>query len=671
MAVIVGEVRTPPTAGRQLVFLRRKTGSCRLRQPQAAGRMMEGFELVSEWDATGPTYRLTLTNHGPRSVSGFRLAFSGPTRVSGNATVEGGRIVRQLSNYCEIAPPEDYVLAPGAAWTVEIGRLDYPIRHWTDGATTGFVILSDESAVPALTRPTRNVALTGARRRGTMTLPVPADPMVEVSIVPWPRTVEVSGRRTAPAGLAIEGDEPAAATFRALTRTLFPGEGIVRGADEGGLPVRLVRRQGTEIEGYAIEFTPDSATVAASTPTGLLYGLITLGQMQRGVRSHLQSFSWPTAGRIEDSPAMAWRGCHLDVARRFYGTDDLRRFLAIMAWNKLNLFHWHLSDDEAWRVEIAAYPQLTGVGAWRGHGLAIPPLLGSGPERTGGYYSPDAVRELVAFAAALGIEVVPEIDIPGHCWAMLQALPGLKDPGENGIYHSIQSFPNNCLNPGVEAVYPALEIILGELCDLFPSRYFHVGADEVPTDAWETSRAARALGKSSAMELQALFLSRIQAFLTARGKITGAWEEAAHGGGIDRASSYLVGWHSVDISQKLAADGYRVVVAPGQAYYLDMANGEDWLECGAGWAGWSSPEATYAFDPSAGWSEEERQRLMGVQACIWSEPMTDRAVFDRLVYPRLSAIAETGWTASGRKDWQRFKSLAGLMPNLYGTHENG
>jgi hexosaminidase len=341
-----------------------------------------------------------------------------------------------------------------------------------------------------------------------------------------------------------------------------------------------------------------------------------------------------------------------------------------MAWNKLNVLHWHLSDDEAWRVEIEAYPELTAVGAWRGHGLQVPPLLGSGPERTGGYYSKDTVRDLVAFATTIGIDVVPEIDMPGHCWAMLEALPDLKDPGENGLYHSIQSFPNNCLNPGVEKVYPAVEAIVGELCELFPSRYFHVGADEVPADAWETSTAAKALGKSGTMELQAHFLQKLQAFLTAKGKITGAWEEAAHGGGIDKANCYLVGWHSVEVSQKLAADGYAVVVAPGQAYYLDMANGEDWLECGAGWAGWSSPETAYRFDPSSGWSEGERKRLMGIQACIWSEPMTDRGVFDRLVYPRLSAIAETAWTAPQHKSWERFSALAGLMPNLYGVREN-
>src|SRR5690606_4041682 len=172
--------------------------------------------------------------------------------------------------------------------------------------------------------------------------------------------------------------------------------------------------------------------------------LVTLGQVLRGARLRPGEFAFPSGGRIEDAPQMGWRGCHLDVARRFYGRAELERFLAILGWNKLNVFHWHLSDDEGWRVEIDAFPELTAEASWRGHGLDIPPLLGSGPERSGGYYAKDDVRTLVALGEQLGIEIVPEIDVPGHCHALLMALPQLRDPDETGVYHSIQGFPNNC-----------------------------------------------------------------------------------------------------------------------------------------------------------------------------------------------------------------------------------
>jgi hexosaminidase len=635
----------------------------------------DGFVLRSEW-IPGETpqsgrYLLTLANHTSSAISGFRLGFSGPARINEAARPVNATVVTQLSNYAELAPPPGFSLAPGGEWRVEIDRLDYPLRHWTDGATTGFVILSDGKSVPAVTFPTARAG-SDPYHRGTMRLEGDDAP---IAILPWPNKIEVTGSRSAPHGLAIEpGDSPgAAAAFRELTEMLFPGEGLARAAHEDGLRVMLSRDGDLGAEAYRIALTGHGAKVEAATDTGFLYGLITLGQMARGARHERQRHVFPTAGTIEDAPAMGFRGCHLDVARRFYSVAEVSRFLAILAWNKLNRFHWHLSDDEAWRVEIDAYPRLTEIGAWRGHGMTLPPLLGSGPERSGGFYSKADIAGLVALAGRFGIEVIPEIDVPGHCYAMLEALPELKDPGENGLYHSIQSFPNNCLNPAIEGVYAALETIFGEMAEMFPSRWFHVGADEVPKDAWDSSPLANTLrasmGVTGANELQAAFLKRIQAFLTSKGKITGAWEEAAHGGGIDKAQCYLVGWVNVEGSQKLAAEGYDVVVAPGQAFYLDMANGIEWHEPGAGWAGWSSPEKAYRFDPTEGWGETERRHFLGVQGCIWSEPMTDRAVFDRLVFPRVSAIAETGWTQAGNKDYGRFATLSNLMPNLYGRRE--
>jgi len=639
------------------------------------------YAISSEWMGSdtvgGPRYRMTLTNHSGAVLTGFKIGFSGPARVSDNAPVSNGSVVTRLSNYCELAPPTGLELAPGASWTVSIGKLDYGLRHWTDGANTAFVITHDGQAHLARTEPTANSVVTSARRRGTMAMPVAEPGGAAFSIIPWPNAVSATGNRTAPFGFAIAAEDAvgaaASAGFADLVTHLFPGEGLVRDAAEGGYPVRLESEAGFAGEGYEIVFSHAGATVRASGQAGFFYGLVTLGQMARGARLHPRSFSFPVAGRIVDEPALGWRGCHLDVARRFYSTAEVEQFLRTMAWNKLNRFHWHLSDDEAWRVEIDAYPELTRTAAWRGHGMAIPPLLGSGPEKAGGYYSKAAIREIVALGDALSMAVVPEIDVPGHCYAMITALPQLRDAGENGLYYSIQSFDNNSLNPGVPAVQSVIETIFAEMVELFPAPWFHVGADEVPHDAWQTSPQAQALlkeiGGTTSANLQAHFLRNIQAFLTAKGKVTGAWEEAAEGGGIDKANCYLVGWRNVEANQKLAREGYDVVAAPAQRYYLDMANGPDWQEPGAGWAGWSNPEMTYRFVPGDGWNEGERSHLLGIQGAIWCEPMTDRGVFDRLVYPRLSAIAETGWTREEHKDWARFVGSVGLMPNLYGVRE--
>lgn len=668
---------------------------------------MPGLRLATEWvpPAQGrqPAYRLTLANRTGAALSAFRLAVSGPARVDPAAKVDGARILTRLSNHTEFSPPEDFTLEDGASWTLTVHGFSYPLRHWSDGARAAYVVLDDGRTLPVTVEPTTARGDNAPLKRGAVLFKVPSDGSASVpealSLIPWPAEVATVGRTATPAGLAPQGGPVGVVeTFAALVEILFPGDALVRGAAEGGLPVHLERGAGFGAEEYRLDFAPNGVTLTAEADSGFLYGLVTLGQMLRGALRHPETFLFPASGHIADRPAFAWRGTHLDVARQFYSTAEVKHLLRILAWNKMNRFHWHLSDDEAWRIEIDAFPELTEIGAWRGHGLPLPPLLGSGPERTGGFYTKAAIAEIVAFAKSLGIVIVPEIDIPGHSYALLRAMPELVDPGESGEYQSVQGFPNNCLNPARTATYDALETIFDEVIPLFPDRIVHIGADEVPLGAWSGSPEALAMletlaGKaaaeahaacsnvatnhggpdhiegSGAAVLQASFLRRVQAMLAARGCLTGGWEEAAHGDVIDKSGVYLVGWRDHAVSAALARRGYDIVVAPGQAYYLDMSQALDWSEPGAGWAGWSSPENTYRFDPTKGWSAAEMEHFLGIQACIWSEPMADRGLFDRLVFPRLSAIAETGWTAAERKSWERFRAVAGLMPILYGWRD--
>ncbi len=656
--------------------------------------------LTSRWnpEPTPPAYELTLTNGGRQSLAGFALGFSGAALGIGPHTeIEGGIIQSHLANHIVIAPPTRFVLAPGASWQIVLSGMPHPLRHWTDGAAGAYLVLADGRLVEVTTGP---VEIRGAQteaRRGAIRYPLPKTLPGNLSIIPWPNRVAASGTRAVPTGLdprPVGTDAKSAATaFSELVSELFPAERLV--VAPGGMPVAFAEKPAFDPESYELSFDASGATVAASTHTGYLYGLITLGQMLRGATQHPDKFAIPATGTIADAPGLAWRGAHLDVARQVYATSEISRFLAVMAWNKLNRFHWHLTDDESWRIAIDAYPQLTDVGAWRGHGLPIPPLLGSGPAATGGFYSKAEIHEIVAHAGSLGITVVPEIDIPGHCFALLQSVPELRDPAETGAYHSVQGFPNNCLNPGREAVHRVLETIIDEVLPLFPSGIFHLGADEVPLAAWSGSPEALALlekiagadaagrhraranttsehTEADAIEgsgtaaLQADFIGRVHRYLTSKGAITGGWEEAAHGDVLDKARSYLVGWRDLAVSAALAGEGYDIVVSPGQRYYLDMALTTEWSEPGAGWAGASSAEQTYRFEPRAGWCEDQLKHLLGVQACIWSERLADRAVFDRLVFPRLSAIAESGWTQPEHKSWERFAALSRLMPTLYG-----
>jgi hexosaminidase len=664
------------------------------------------LSLATQWtparDGAPLAYALKLTNHSVADITAFRLCLTGPASFDADSVIEGGRILTRLSNFTELAPPEGFTLRPGDTWVATARQL-YPLRHWSDGATAAYVILSDGTRVPVAVTPTEMTGDNAPLKKGAARYALPAGRSpVSLSIIPWPKSVVTSGARTVPGGLDLRPTgalaSGAALAFTRLVADLFAVEGLVRPVAEGGLPVHIVEAAGFGPEAYEVSFAAAGPTVSATTHAGLLYGLITLGQILRGAKAHPFDLVFPAAGTISDAPALGFRGTHLDVARQFYSSAEVAKLLKVIAWNKMNRFHWHLSEDEAWRLEIRAYPELTEIGAWRGHGLKVPPLLGSGPEPTGGFYTQAAVRELVTLAADLGIAIIPEIDIPGHCWAAIQALPWLADPDETGAYLSVQSFPNNCLNPAHEPVYTFLETVIGEVLELFPAGIFHLGADEVPLAAWSGSpkalalleelagpEAARrhaalkgvtgnhggadAIGGSGTAVLQAHFIRRVHEIIKSKGAKTGGWEEAAHGGAVDRDSTYLIGWRNVEASRLLAAEGYDIVVSPGQRYYLDMANSLSWSEPGAGWAGWSGPEETYTFDPRAGWSEAELQRLIGVQSCIWSEPMTDRAIFDRLVFPRLSAIAEAGWTSPDRKSWPRFAALAGLMPIMYGNWE--
>ena len=348
------------------------------------------FRLETSWrpatEGQDPAYALTLTNLSADPVSGFRLCVSGPARIDPKAVLEGGSLVRASVQSRGIRAAEG--LCARAECVVDRDGAEgraIRLRHWTDGATSAYLALADGTTLPVAVTPTRAVGDNAPLKRGAEIYPVPPEAPVPISVVPWPQEVAVSGRGITPPGLALlpKGDEAAAAAeaFGDLVQSLFPVEGIVRTAAEGGHPVALSIGEGFGPEAYAIRFAHDSVQLNAGTRTGLLYGLITLGQILRGARRHPETFLFPAEGEIRDAPALAWRGTHLDVARQFYASAEIAQFLRILAWNKLNRFHWHLSDDEAWRVEIDAYPELTEIGAWRGHGLPIPSLLGTGPER--------------------------------------------------------------------------------------------------------------------------------------------------------------------------------------------------------------------------------------------------------------------------------------------------
>ncbi|MGZ9723310.1 beta-N-acetylhexosaminidase [Rhizobium miluonense] len=634
------------------------------------------YHLENTWSPEGGKHgRLTLTlfNFSDAPLSNFRLAYTTLTRFIDPKICENAVFVRRNANFHEFAPPAGLSIAPGESWTFTVSSLHRVAKHCTDGAKSAYITLEDGSHITVFTS---DLLLEGRTSEPPPVLLPEGRLELPFAIQPWPASIDVKpGEGFLVALYPAKGTDAASvkalATAQALFRRLFPSNHIPFSliAAPQGRVLRFVERPALAAEAYELTFSADEIVLAFSAASGRLYGLTTLAQLLDGARREPGKFRFPVSGSISDHPRYGWRGCHLDVSRQFTPKADVLRLLDILAWLKLNIFHWHLTDDEAWRLEIRAYPQLTSTGVLRGPDEPLLPQLGNGAEPVGGFYSQDDVREIVAHASALGIEVVPEIDIPGHSTATLVALPDLTDGQEApDSYHSVQGYPNNALNPAIEPTYEFLAKVFDEMVELFPSQYLHIGGDEVANGSWLASPLARQLmekeGISGTFALQSYFLKRIKAMLNERGRKLAGWNEVAHGGGVDPESTLLMAWEKPEVGIELAREGYEVVMTPGQAYYLDMVQADAWQELGASWAGTVPPAHTYAYEAEGDFPEELKHLMKGVQACIWQENFTSRDYFNRLVFPRLPAIAEAAWTPRAQKDWLRFAAIVRLSPKL-------
>lgn len=633
------------------------------------------YRLESAWHPEGgPNGRFTfsLFNLSDAPIDGFTLVYTSLTRVIDKAACDNAVFVKRDANYHEFAPPAGFVLAPGASWTFTVSGLHRKAVHCTDGAKSAYVTLADGRHLA--------VSVSDLLLEGRVSEPPPVllpEGRLDLpfALQPWPRQIDaIPGDAFPvclyPVGASLE-DLQAIDTVIALCRRLFEAghAPISLAPNSQGRALHLKQDAAMASEAYALSFSLEAVTLSYGGAAGRQYGLTSLAQLLNGARHEPGKFRFPVSGTISDEPRYSWRGCHLDVSRQFYPVADVARLIDILAWFKLNIFHWHLTDDEAWQLEIKAYPELTTTGVVRSPDGPLLPQLGNGAEPVGGFYSQDDVRVLVAHALALNVEVVPEIDIPGHNAATLVALPDLTDGQEApDSYHSVQGYPNNALNPALAFTYEFLGKVLDEMVGLFPSAYIHIGGDEVANGAWLASPLARKLMEKEGIEgtfaLQSYFLTLVKAMLTERGKKLAGWNEVAHGGGVDTAETLLMAWETPDVGIELARRGYDVVMTPGQAYYLDMVQGEEWQEPGASWAGTVPPAHTYAYEAEGTFPDELKHRLKGVQACIWSEHYLSRGYFNHLVFPRLPAIAEAAWRPKDQKDWLRFAAIVPLSPKL-------
>lgn len=648
--------------------------------PTAAVPVRAQFHLEHLWqhsdeDKNG-RFELMLFNIGDRSLASFHLTYTALRVVEGEPLARNARLLRRHGYFHEVAPPDGFVLAPGAVWRFSLGGLGGAPRHRSEGILSAYVTFGDGSHHPViigdLRKPSIEADAMPARSQAKQRSALEVAPYL---LTPWPKELQVLPADVAPSIVAAasgcaRADLAAMSRLQALFRRLFPLEPAVLSlaALPGDRTLRFLTDATFTSGQYRLEFGVDEITLVHGDDAGRQYGLTAICQMLRGARLD-QRLRFPASGHIDDGPQFSWRGCHLDTARRFYPIAEIARLLDILAYLRMNIFHWHLTDDEAWRLEIGRFPQLTEVGAMRGPDAHLLPQLGDTCEGSGGSYSAANVRWLIEYAADQNIEIIPEVDVPGHCSAALAALPALLDPDEpSDAYVSAQGFPNNALNPAVDFTFSFLEAVFDEVATLFPSRYVHVGGDEVAQNAWLASplalRMMQERGHSGTRDLQSFFMRKVQSLLAQRGRTLVGWNEVAAGDGVDARNALLMAWQNPKIGSDLAAAGYDFVMTPAQAYYLDIAQSHDWNEVGASWAGATTPEQTYRYDPVDGLPEQSRERLRGIQACIWSELIETRAHFNHLVFPRLAAVAETAWTPDDAKDWDRFRQIMHLCPEL-------
>jgi hexosaminidase len=632
--------------------------------------------LEVRWTADGGEngqLLLSLVNLGDAPLGGFRLVYTSLTRNLDRSMVGNAEFVRRDANYHEFAPPEGLVLKPGETWDFSVGGLTRKPTHITDGISTAYLILADGTAHDL---DTGDIMPADFVAEGPGVLMPEGELTDPVGIIPWPNAVALSDFGAPPAALcAASGSSPsdvmAFAEIVALGKRLFPNDHtpFMLAPAHGMTSVVFEKRSGLSAEAYELAFAPDAITLGFAEARGRSAALITLAQMLRAAHAEPEKFRFPRAGTIKDAPRYSWRGCHLDVSRQVYSIESVTRFVDILTWNKMNILHWHLSDDEGWRLEIKSRPELTRAGSRQGPNEKMLPQLGAGAKGRDGFYTQDEVRELVAHAGRLHVDIMPEFDIPGHCTAVLCAYPELADPDERpGNYHSVQGYANNALNPAIEATYDFLADVFREAAALFPFPYVHVGGDEVAHGSWLGSPLAQLLmvreNLSGTMQLQAHMLKKVQEMLQKAGKKLAGWDEVSHGGGVFRDGTLLMAWQKIEVGLDLAEQGYDVVMTPGQAYYLDMAQSDAWLEPGLTWAGIAPPQKTYEFEAVADFPPELAVRMKGVQGCIWSENLVSRQRFNHMVFPRLGAIAEAGWTQKANKNWLRFCAQAPMMPEL-------
>lgn len=502
----------------------------------------------------------------------------------------------------------------------------------------------------------------------------------EIAVVPRPRRIEAGEgaflwKPETP--VVVEMEDPAAAYVAdALNETAASVFGCPPAAvqAEGAPAIRIAGDASLAGEAYRLTVTPTHVELAAGAPAGAFRGVQTLRQllMPEALGAGNAAGAEIPCVTIEDAPCMEYRGVMLDVARHFFTVDEVKRTLDILALHKMNVFHWHLTDDQGWRIEIERYPELTRVGSVRRRTLIGHDPGGEYDETCrydetphGGFYTQEEIREVVEYAARRFITVIPEIEFPGHAVAALASYPWLGCTGEQYEVRQTWDIDDRVFCLGKETTFEFIENVLAEVAELFPGEYVHIGGDECPTVMWERCPACRARMRAEGMarprRLQNEATARLERILNARGKKLIGWDEILDGEVTPTAT--VMSWRGTEGGIRAARHGNGAIMAPTTYCYFDYAQSQREGEP-LSWGGDLPVAKVYSFEPYEGLAPEERSCILGVQANLWTEYIADFPHAQYMLLPRLAALSEVGW-ALDRKEYPDFLRRLRRFARLY------
>ena len=512
------------------------------------------------------------------------------------------------------------------------------------------------------------------------------------SVIPMPNDVTLSEGSFNVAGALVTCDEnldeATAKAVQGFVHTLETVTGKASKAGKNG-EIHFGLNPNLGAEEYFLQVKPDGVNVEASAFGGFFYAIQTLKQMLPaevyGAKKAKAAWLLPCV-TILDAPRFDYRGIHLDPCRHFWSIEETKRFIDIAATYKLNRLHWHLTEDQGWRMEIKKYPKLTEVGAWR-NGTCIGKDFDSNDGvRYGGFYTQDQMREIVAYAAERNITVIPEMDLPGHMVAALAAYPELGCTGGPYEVWTRWGVSEDVLCVGKEETFTFLEDILTEMLDIFPSEYIHIGGDECPKVRWENCPLCQARIKelglkahgniSAEQELQCYVTARIQKFLNDRGRKIIGWDEILEGD--LAAGATVMSWRGTEGGIEAARRGFDVVMTPNSHMYIDYYQSQERDKEPLCIGGLVTVPKLYSYEPFEGMVPGTEDHILGVQANLWTEYIDTPEFLEYMLLPRMCALSEVQWCDADRKDYARFDAsldhtfqMLDVMGYTYAKHVRG